>query len=39
MGHKNCARVARPSLHVLVMQYSQYCEGVVWFTRLPQNQQ
>ena len=25
--HKNCARVARPSLHVLVMQYIQRCGG------------
>ena len=24
---KNCARVARPSLHVLVMQYIQRCGG------------
>ena len=30
---KNCARVARPSLRVLVMQYIQRC-GVVWLTRL-----
>ena len=27
MGHKNCARVARPSLRVLVMQYIQRCGG------------
>ena len=25
--HKNCARVARPSLPVLMMQYIQHCGG------------
>ena len=36
MGHKNCARVARPSLRVLVMQYIQHCgwSGLVHKTTL-----